>query len=115
MKELNKDIVMRDKILFGKYRTSEQMYILSLGASYDYAINAKGLYDGKETVNSGFSGIIGFECASPTQHFQAGFNYMIPFYDYFNNDYSPDGYTRPYANAKTKMYTIGEVYVRFGF
>ena len=114
----SKDMIVPEvalKILFGKYRTSEQMFILSLGASYDYAINAKGLYDGKKTVNSGFSGIIGFEWASPASHFQAGFNYMIPFYDYFNKDYSPDGYTRPYSNAKTKMYSIGEVYFRFGF
>ena len=104
------------KILFGKYRTAEQMYILSLGARYDYTFNAKGLYNGKETVNSGISGIIGFEFASPAQHIQMGGNYVIPFYDYFNKSYSPDGgMTYPYANAKTSLLTIAEVYMRFGF
>ena len=115
----SKDMIVPEvalKILFGKYRTSETMYIISLGASYDYAINAKGLYDDKETVNSGFSGIVGLECAFPESHFQAGMHFTIPFYDYFNKDFSPDGgYSHPYRNAKTKMYMLGEVYFRLGF
>lgn len=104
------------KIQFGKYRTSEKIFILSLGARYDYAINAKSLYNDKETVNSGFSGIIGLEFGSPSAHFQFGGNAVIPFYDYFNKDYSPDGgITYPYANAKTSLKSTAEVYLRLGF
>ena len=115
----SKDMIVPEaalKILFGKYRTSEQMYILSLGARYDYAFNAKGLYDGKDTVNNGFSGIIGFEAASPSAHIQMGLNFSIPFYKYFNEDFSPDGgITRPYRDSKVNMLMIGEVYMRYGF
>jgi len=115
----SKDMIVPEaalKILFGKYRTSEQMYILSLGARYDYAFNAKGPFDSKDAVNNGVSGIIGFEFASPAQHIQMGGNYVIPFYDYFNKDYSPDGgITRPFENAKTSLLTVLEVYMRFGF
>ena len=104
------------KIQFGKYRTSDGIFILSLGARYDYAINAKGLYNDKGTVNSGVSGIIGFEIGRPTSHFQAGGNYVIPFYDYFNKNYSPDGgITYPYANAKTSLKSTAEIYFRLGF
>jgi len=115
----SKDMIVPEaalKIQFGKYRTSEQMYILSLGARYDYALNAKGLYDDKETVNSGVSGLIGFEFGSPSTHFQFGWTYAIPFYDYFNKDYSPDGgITYPFANAKTSLKSTAEVYMRLGF
>lgn len=115
----SKDMIVPEvalKILFGKYRTSEQMYILSLGARYDYAFNAKGPFDSKDAVNNGVSGIIGFEFASPSQHIQMGGNYVIPFYDYFNKNYSPDGgATRPFENAKTSLFCVAEVYMRFGF
>lgn len=115
----SKDMIVPEvdlKILFGSYRTSESMFILSLGASYDYAINAKGLYNDKKTVNSGFSGRFGLELANPSQHYQFGAHYIIPFYDYFNKDYSPDGgRSYPYEDAKTKMYIIMEFFIRLGF
>ena len=115
----SKDMIVPEaalKILFGKYRTSEGMFVLSLGARYDYAFNAKGLYDGKDAVNNGFSGIIGFEVARPSEHVQIGLNYAIPFYKYFNEDFTPDGgMTYPYHDSKVSMLSNGEVYMRFGF
>lgn len=114
-----KDMIVPEaalKILFGKYRTAGTMVVVSLGARYDYALNAKGLYSDKNTVNNGWSGIVGFEYASPAQHMSVGGNYVIPFYDYFNDSYTPDGgYTYPFKNAKTKGFTIMEVYIRYGF
>lgn len=103
------------KILFGKYRTSERMFVLSLGARYDYAFSAKGYYDGKDAVNNGFSGIIGFEAAVPSAHIQMGGNFAIPFYKYFNEDFSPDGgMTHPYRDSKVDIW-VAEVFMRFGF
>ena len=114
-----KDMIIPEaalKILFGKYRTSGTMIVVSLGARYDYAIGANGLYNGKETVNNGWSGIAGFEYASPAQHASVGGNFVIPFYDYFNKSFSPNGgMTYPYEKAKAGGFVLMEVYIRYGF
>lgn len=103
------------KIRFGKYRTSDQIFTLNLGASYDYALDAQGFHDGKETVNSGFTGIVGFAWGSPESHFQLGGNWTFPFYDYFNTNYSPDGgRTYPQKNAKANP-SVFDFFLRLGF
>ena len=102
-------------IRFGKYRTAENIFTLNVGASYDYAFSAKGQYNGTECINSGFSGVIGFSYGSPSQHFQMGFTATIPFYSYFNKNFSPDGgITHPYEKWDGKTFIISE-YIRFGF
>lgn len=103
------------KIRFGKYRTAEMNWTLDIGASYDYALSAKGEYNGTSTVNNGFTGIIGFGGGSPEKHFEFGINIGIPFYNYFNKSYSPDGgVTFPYENVNAKTFMFSE-YIRFGF
>ena len=105
------------KIRFGKYRTAEQIFTIDLGARYDYAINSKGLYSGKDAVKSGVTGIIGFAYGRPDKHFQVGFNYEHPFYDYFNKKYSPDGgRTYPFEHTYNGWYRFSvSIYVRRGF
>lgn len=103
------------KILFGSYRTSGTMVSLNVGASYDYVISAKNIYKDKKTVNNGFSGIIGFDFAHPSEHIQIGVNYIHPFYDYFNSNFTPDnGGTYPYKDSKAKLSRM-EVFLRYGF
>ena len=105
------------KIRFGKYRTAEQIFTIDLGARYDYAINSKGIYSGKDVVNNGISGIIGFAYGRPDKHFQIGFDYEHPFYDYFNKNYSPDGgKTYPFKNTHNGWYRFAlSIYIRRGF
>lgn len=96
------------KVRIGKYRTAEDMPIINIGASYDYAIDAKGFYSGKETVNSGFSGILGFSWGMPEYHFQVGADYSFRFYDYFNKDYP--GQSEASANPSVMSF-----FFRLGF
>ena len=105
------------KIRFGKYRTADQIFTIDLGARYDYAIDSKGIYGGKDVVNSGISGIFGFAYGRPDKHFQVGFNYEHPFYDYFNKNYSPDGgRTYPFKNTNNGWYRFAMTfYIRRGF
>lgn len=117
--KFTKDMVVPEvdlRMLFGNYRTSDLVTTVTLGTRYDYAFNANGLYKGKKTVNSGFSGVFGVELGKPELHMCIGTYVVLPFYDYFNKKYSPDGgMTYPYANAKTKLYNTLEAYLRFGF
>lgn len=105
------------KFRFGKYRTSDLMFTIDLGARYDYAIDSKGLFGGKDVVNNGITGIIGFAYGRPDKHFQVGFDYEHPFYDYFNKSYSPDGgRTYPFKKAYNGWYRFSmSIYVRRGF
>jgi len=105
------------KIRFGKYRTADQIFTIDLGTRYDYAIDSKGIYNGKDVVNSGISGIFGFAYGRPDKHFQVGFNYEHPFYNYFNKDYSPDGgRTYPFKNTHNGWYRFAMTfYIRRGF
>lgn len=105
------------KIRFGKYRTADQIFTIDLGARYDYALDSKGLYNGKDVVNNGITGIFGFAYGRPDKHFQVGFNYEMPFYDYFNKSYSPDGgYSKPFKNLSFDWFRFGmSIYVRRGF
>lgn len=103
------------KIRFGKYRTAETIFTLDIGASYDYIIDAKGPYGGKDFLNQGFSGIIGFSYGAPDQHFQFGINASIPFYKFYNKGFTPDnGLTMPFEKFNMKSFIISE-YIRFGF
>lgn len=103
------------KIRIGKYRTASSIFVLNIGASYDYALDAQGFHDGKETVNNGFSGILGFAWGSPEVHFQLGVDASFPFYDYFNTSYSPDGgKTHPQMKAKAKP-GVCNFFIRYGF
>lgn len=105
------------KIRFGKYRTAEQIFTIDLGARYDYALDSKGLYGGKDVVNNGITGIIGFAYGRPDKHFQVGFDYEHPFYDYFNRSYSPDrGRTYPFKDTYNGGFRFSmSIYVRRGF
>lgn len=103
-------------IRFGNYRTAEDNFTIDLGARYDYALNSKGIYGGKDAVNSGVSWIIGFAFGRPDRHFQIGFNNELSFYDYFNKDYSPDGgRTYPFKNTHNGFRLAMSVYLRRGF
>ena len=63
------------------------------------------------------AGIFGFAYGRPDKHFQVGFNYEMPFYDYFNKSYSPDGgYSKPFKNLSFDWFRFGmSIYVRRGF
>lgn len=103
------------KIRFGKYRTAESIFTLDIGASYDYIISANGPYSGKNYLNQGLSGIIGFSYGSPQYHFQSGINISTQFYNFYNKEFTPDnGYTKPFEKFDMKSYIISG-YIRFGF
>ena len=104
------------KIRIGNYRTWEGLFTIDVGGSYDWAIGAKGLYDGTETVNSGFTGIIGFSFADPSGHFMSGAYYTIPSYSYFNRDFTPDGgATYPLRGDHWHSVQALSFYIRLGF
>lgn len=104
------------KIRFGNYRTADAMYILDVGVSYDYAFNAKGDYDGKDVVNSGFSGLVGFSYGLPDSHIQIGLSASFPFYHYFNKSFTPDGgKTFPYEKKWSTKVMVMSWSIRYGF
>jgi len=104
------------KLRFGSYRRWNMLFCLELGASYDYAINAKCYtYSGKETVNNGVTGIVGISLGGPESHLQAGANFYMPTYMFYNRDYTPDGgLTHPF-DVKYHPTQAWSMYLRYGF
>lgn len=109
------EVVMRIRI--GNYRKGDGLICIDLGGCYDYAIGAKSwLYSGTETVNSGVTGVIGFNFADPVLHLQIGANYYIPSYNYFNRDFTPDGGSSyPLNNKYWSASPALSFYARLGF
>ena len=99
---------------FGSYMRDNVNVLLNVGATYDYTFSAKGTYKDKKTVNNGVSGKVGLGIGFPESHVSIDLGVSIPFYDYFNKDYTPDGELYPYKDVKLKKFTP-EVTARFGF
>lgn len=104
-------------IRIGSYLKSATIFTINLGGCYDYVIGAKSMsYSGRETLNSGVTGIVGFNWGDPAGHFQVGALYYIPSYNYFNRDYTPDGGTTyPLNNKYWSASNALSFYVRLGF
>lgn len=118
--EFRKQMIVPEVLLrvrIGNYRKGGGLICIELGGCYDYAIGAKCMgYTGTETVNSGVTGIIGFNLADPVLHLQIGADYYIPSYNFFNREFSPDGgATTPLNNTWWSSAKALSFYVRLGF
>lgn len=104
------------KLRLGSYRRWAMNFCLEAGASYDYAVGAKCLdYSGSETVNSGFTGIVGISLGGPESHLQVGINYYMPTYNYYNREFTPDGGVTYPLNTRYHNTQAWSLYARLGF
>lgn len=103
------------RLRFGNYITARYNPILEIGGSYNFAVACKGLSQSTESINDGFRGVIGLGIGNTETHFQATVRYEYDFYNWFNEDWSPDGgLTHPYQGLKTNLGAV-MLNVSFGF
>ena len=98
-----------NRLKFGDTDYYGGYFLIEVGGEYDKVLGYKGFIDRKDAVNSGLSGRISVGGgAGATSYF---LQYEHPFYNYFNNSYTPDGgITFPLENVKRK---VG--YISIGF
>ena len=103
------------QLRFGDYIGNRINPIVEIGGSYDFVFACKGLTNDKKSVNSGFHGIAGIGIGDTNTHMQYTIRYEHDFYNWFNEDYTPDGgKTHPYKGWKSKLGYLS-ISVRYGF
>ena len=98
---------------FGDYATRNYNIVAEIGGSYDYTFKCKGDYTDTESVNNGFTGIVGIGYVNTLSHVSVSLRYEHDFYDYFNTDFTVDG-MKPYEGIQTKHGQLA-VYFSVGF
>lgn len=97
------------RLKYGGTSYSGSYFLIEIGAEYDKALGYKGFIDSKDAVNSGFSGRVSVGVGNEST--SIFLQYEHPFYNYFNNSYTPDGgLTYPLENVNRK---VG--YISIGF
>lgn len=102
------------KTRLGDFVNDKYNFIAEAGVKYNYAFDAKGGYSDTKSINDGFTGVWGIGIINSYTHFTMQLRYEYDFFNYFNEDFSPDGATMPYDGVKTK-HGVLNLYFSFGF
>ena len=102
------------KTRIGDFTNKKCNVIVEAGAKYNYAFRARGEYNDVESINNGFTGVIGLGLINSYSHFTMQLRYEHDFFDYFNQDFSPNGIIKPYDGVTTKHGTLN-LFTSFGF
>lgn len=102
------------KTRLGDFVKNKYNFIAEAGVKYNYAFDAKGDYNDTESLNKGFTGVFGVGLINSYTHFTIQLRYEYDFFNYFNEDFSPDGILKPYEGVKTKHGALN-LYFAFGF
>lgn len=99
------------KIRLGDYASNRLNPIVEMGGSYDYAFSCKGDFTDINSINNGFSGIIGIGFVNTETHLSVILRYEHDFYDYFNQKFTPDGTLCPYKDCKTAFSCLSVAFI----
>ena len=102
------------KTRFGDFAKHTFNVVAEAGAKYNCVIGAKGDYDKTKSLNNGVTGVVGLGVINTVTHFSLQVRYEHDFFDYFNEDFSPDGSTKPYEGVTSKHGAIN-LYCCFAF
>lgn len=79
--------------------------VVELGTSYDKIIAYNGRY-GKDTKQLSEGMVSHYAVGVTMDGADLLLGLDLPHYDYFNKDYTPDGYYYPYANMTSKIFNV---------
>lgn len=100
---------------FGDFTMNDFNIIVEAGAKYNHVLKAKGDYTDVKSLNNGFTGVLGIGLLNTGLHGAIQLRYEHDFYDYFNKDFSPDGFTKPYEGVSSKHGSLNLHVTLFGF